>query len=401
MRLRVAAATFACVLAAALSPASGAYAQTSEGDIVVAQFDVFRGPPVFRFLTRPFRREEGTPPPEAAPREGPSEARPQRQRSAAPRQQRRTRQAPARRAAPEPAPEVVEVEKADDARRILVVGDFMAGALAEGLEEAFADNPDIVVVDASNGSSGLVRADFYDWPAELPAIVAEQRPAAILAMIGGNDRQAIDTATGTHVQGTEGWRAAYAARVGAFADALRATEKPVLWAGLVPVRSGAMSRDYSAFNGIFREQLEAKGMRFVETWNGFADAEGRFVASGPDVSGQPTQLRSSDGINFTRAGRRKLAYFVEQELREILGEAGPAVAAAAAAEDGPPLAPDDAARIGPMVPIEALRTGGETLSDGGGGGGGAAGALIVERLGAKGGPPAGRVDDYSWTGASP
>jgi hypothetical protein len=171
----------------------------------------------------------------------------------------------------------------------------------------------------------------------------------------------------------------------------------------VPVRSTGMSRDYSAFNGVYRETLEARDIRFVETWNGFADEEGRFVAVGPDIAGQPTQLRSDDGINFTRAGQRKLAYFVEQEVKDILGGAIPVVAAPV---EGAPVEEEDAAAIGPMVPLEALLASEETLSGGGARtneAAGMAGDMIVERLagGADAPVPPGRVDDYSWSGAAP
>ena len=58
------------------------------------------------------------------------------------------------------------IAKLDTARTVMVVGDFMAGGLAEGLDSAYAQNPDIKIIDRSNGSSGFVRADFHDWPAD-------------------------------------------------------------------------------------------------------------------------------------------------------------------------------------------------------------------------------------------
>ena len=103
---------------------------------------------------------------------------------------------------------------------------------------------------------------------------------------------------------------------------LKPTGKPVVWGGLVSVESSAMSRDYSSFNGIVREQAEAKGLRFVDMWNGFADEDGKYVSVGPDVRGQSVQLRADDGLNFTRAGQRKLAYFVEQQLNDMFGGTG-------------------------------------------------------------------------------
>ncbi len=354
----------------------------SPAEIVVAQ-DNRRVRNFFRRLFRPreIQRESAPILERLQPRE--RTVRPQRRgRSAAPRPQA-----------------IAAVEKAEDAKRVLVVGDFLATALAKGLSAAYRENPNALVIDATSGSSGLVRNDYYDWPAKLPGIVEEQNPDAILVLVGGNDRQGIDTPTGPYALGTDGWRTAYAGRVNALVDAIGATAKPALWVGLVPVQSSTMSRDYSTFNGIVREQIEAKGLPFIETWNGFANAEGKYVSVGPDYRGQSVQLRASDGLNFTRAGQRKLAFFVEQRLDEIFGGIAPQLAAADAAalepgEEGP--------QIGPMVPLDALAAaGGDSLATGAtqepeeGEGLGAADA-IAKRLAGEEAPPAGRIDFYKW-----
>jgi hypothetical protein len=175
----------------------------------------------------------------------------------------------------------------------------------------------------------------------------------------------------------------------------------MLWLGLVPVSSSAMSRDYSAINGIVREQLESKGIRFIETWNGFANEEGKYVAVGPDVSGQSVQLRASDGLNFTRAGQRKLAYYVEQELNDILGGTSPLLAAVDPAAGGVLQPGESPPLVGPMVPLDALRSaGGEALS--GGAPANDKRGAIVEDISARlvgeerTTPPRGRTDFYTW-----
>lgn len=380
------------LLMAAELGVTGALAQGTGGEIVVAQQD---RPNIFRFLFGN-RRREAPPPFFERPRFVVPE------RAAPPRARRERRERRERRARPA-APvvrEVAAVEKAADAKRVLVVGDFMAGALAKGLAETYRENAHVVVVDASNGSSGLVRDDFYDWPGAIPKLAEEQKPDVILAMVGANDRQTLRTESGSLALGSDEWRNAYIARVTAFADALRATAKPVLWVGLPPVSSSTMSRDYSAFNGIVRERLEAKGIRYVETWNGFADEEGKYVAIGPDVGGQSVQLRASDGLNFTRAGQRKLAFFVEQELNGILGGA---VSALAAVDPATGLGTGGTADplVGPMVPIDVLSMGGGTDLSGAASGEeqGIAATLITRRLTGEGegaSPPAGRADNYAW-----
>ena len=258
----------------------------------------------------------------------------------------------------------------------------------------------VVVIDASSGSSGLVRDDYFNWPGKVAEIVTEQKPDAVLVMIGGNDRQTMQTEAGAQEFGSDGWRAVYTARVAALTDALKATGKPVLWGGLVPVASSAMSRDYSSFNGIVREQLEAKGLKFADMWNGFADEDGQYVAFGPDVRGQSVQLRADDGLNFTRAGQRKLAYFVEQDLNDIFGGTTPLLASA---EPGilPGASGANAPLIGPMTPLDALSLmGGDELSGGIGRGDerGRVGTEISARVAKQDAdkPPAARADSYLW-----
>src|SRR5688500_8165999 len=145
------------LLIAAGSIGPEANAEGPDG-IVLAQAEPAQRPNVFRFLTRPFRREARppryvTPDQLAQPRAQRARPRGQEQRAqprpqrAQPRPQRRNRPP-----AEAPAPEVAAVEKAPDAKRVLVIGDFMAASLSKGLTDAYAQNSSIVVTDASNGS---------------------------------------------------------------------------------------------------------------------------------------------------------------------------------------------------------------------------------------------------------
>jgi hypothetical protein len=383
MKLAAALFTFClCPLVAAESFVSDVHAQASQAEIVVAQDNRSVG----GFFRRLFRRSDPAPLPRGPQQFFDLIEPPQ------PRRERLGRSAQT----PE---ELAVVEKAEDAKRVLVIGDFMATALANGLALAYRENPGVLVINATNGSSGLVRKDYYDWTGRLPGIAKDEKPDAILVLLGGNDRQGIDTETGPYALGTDGWRAAYAARVSALAEAVRATGKPAMWVGLIPVQSSTMSRDYSAFNGIVREQIEAKGLLFIDIWNGFGDAEGKYVAVGPDITGQSVQLRASDGLNFTRAGQRKLAYFVEQELADIFGGIAPQLASVGDAAGTPGEA---GPQIGPMIPLDALATaGGEALVINSVEEGGSASEAIARRLAGDEPVPPGRTDFYKWPPPQP
>ena len=71
-------------------------------------------------------------------------------------------------------------------------------------------------------------------------------------------------------------------------------------------------------DALYREAAGKAGITYVDVWDGFVDEVGRFLQKGPDFQGQIRQLRSYDGVYFTKAGARKLAHYVEREITRLL-----------------------------------------------------------------------------------
>jgi uncharacterized protein len=222
-----------------------------------------------------------------------------------------------------PPPEPV-VEKLENARKILVVGDFLANRTADGLSEAFAQAPGVVIIDRANGSSGLVRDDYYNWPEEARRIVEEVQPSIIVVQLGSNDRQQLLVDGEREPVRSVKWLAEYERRTRLLIEALQERKTPLLWIGMPAFKSPSMTTDMVAFNGVFRTQIEKAAGEFVDIWDGFVDEEGKFVFTGSDINGQQVRLRGSDGINMTNAGRRKIAFYAEKSIRRLLGDAASA-----------------------------------------------------------------------------
>ncbi|MGV8939746.1 MAG: GDSL-type esterase/lipase family protein [Allorhizobium sp.] len=219
---------------------------------------------------------------------------------------------------PEPLPAVVE--KLPDARSILVVGDFFAGGLADGLAEAFTDAPGVTVVGRSNGSSGLVRDDYYDWKAQLPLLLDEIKPSVVVVAIGANDRQQMTSTTNREKFRTDEWFAEYRKRVADFAALALQRKLPLLWVGIPAFKSPSMTADAIKLNGIYRSVVETAGGEFIDVWDGFVDQDGRFIVTGSDINGQQVRLRGADGIGLTAAGKRKYAFYAEKPVRRHIGD---------------------------------------------------------------------------------
>jgi uncharacterized protein len=281
---------------------------------------------------------------------------------------------------------------------ILVVGDAMADWLGYGLEQAFADTPEIGILRRHRTLSGLIRADvrsdprgdYPDWPQAAREMIASQKPKFVVMMIGLNDRRSIrETVQATRAkpaapaipdadpasreldepaakpapeaaagpdQATQGsttktyefrsdaWSEAYIKRIDDTIAALKGAGVPIFWVGLPPVRSGRNANDIPFLNELYRSRADKAGIVYVDVWDGFVDEDGRFAQSGPDFEGQTRRLRTGDGVYFTQPGARKLAHFVEREIDRWLTARAVAVAVPAeepkaAAPAGPDIAP--------------------------------------------------------------
>ena len=143
------------------------------------------------------------------------------------------------------------VEKAPDARTVLVVGDFMAAGLAEGLDTAFAENAGIRIVVRANGSSGFVRDDFYNWPEQIKSLIETEKPAAVVVMLGSNDRQQMKVGDVREQPRSENWTKEYERRTDALGKAIARAKVPFLWVGMPAFRVPKMTSDMLAFNDIY------------------------------------------------------------------------------------------------------------------------------------------------------
>lgn len=302
---------------------------------------------------RPKVADEARPPRVRTPERAPEEARP-RPPSVASEEVR-----PARKRLPKPAPVQAEqaapVAKTAPNTQVAIFGDSLASYLWKGLDQAFADNPDVAVVDRSRGDSGIVRKDVVDWPKSAEEYLkANPKTAYGLVMVGVNDRQPLREGDQTYDPLTEKWRELYAGRIDALLKVFVDQKIPLVWVSLPPVRSDSLSRDLASINDIVRERVQKAGQTYVDVWPGFVDDRNRYAPNGPDVDGQEAKLRTADGIHFTNAGSRKVAHFADVELKRLMGTLGtnpaepPAVAATPptggpAAETAPGL--DDTAAI--------------------------------------------------------
>ena len=166
---------------------------------------------------------------------------------------------------------------------VVVMGDSMADWLAYGLEEAFADTPEIGVIRKNKPNSGLIRYESksdLEWSSVARDIIMTERPAVAVMILGLSDRGPIrerpsakpgpapaqpeasakppDQQTAdaenaeaqiiapevsrgrgsSHEYRTEAWAEIYSKRIAETIAAMKSRGVPVIWVGLPIIRGG-------------------------------------------------------------------------------------------------------------------------------------------------------------------
>jgi hypothetical protein len=103
---------------------------------------------------------------------------------------------------------------------VIIAGDSIPEDLGPMITRTL-DGPLFSGHTESHPITGLVRDDYFDWPAAAAKIAAEH-PDTVIMLIGGNDNQPITLPSGTHLPpASVAWDTEYARRAGLVMDALR------------------------------------------------------------------------------------------------------------------------------------------------------------------------------------
>lgn len=241
----------------------------------------------------------------------------------------------------------------DASKRVLVIGDQLAGGMGSGLARMIQndDQADFTVANRFNEASGLARPEIYDWAAAIPKMVQDKNFSAAVILMGLNDRRDMRDANGATLKfNTPEWDALYKSRIDAVIDALMAAQIKVYWMGEPPMGDPGLDADMQNITALIKDRVAAKGATFVDLRAPLANTSGGYADRGPDDTGQDSKLRQSDGVTFMRLGNNRLGQIALGALRNGADAAAPAAPQASAPVDtAPPVVQPPVAIVQPPV----------------------------------------------------
>lgn len=185
----------------------------------------------------------------------------------------------------------------------VLAGDSVMGEIAFGMQRWAAKSHAWTIVDAHKVSSGLSNSGYYDWPATFHSLMEAHHPQVVLMMVGANDGQDIFEAKHRQPFGSEGWRAAYGARVQTILKDAAARCVTVYWTLPPIVRESSLEKRMTIIRQVLRQELDTAGplVHVIDMNQSFVDGQGRYKESVP-YKGKLRALRSDDGVHLTWSG---------------------------------------------------------------------------------------------------
>jgi hypothetical protein len=183
-------------------------------------------------------------------------------------------------------------------------------------------------------STGLVRPDFFNWPAQLQAKIKGFDPGAVAVMFGANDNQAVQTSSGkVHQFGTDGWKKEYRKRVQDVIGLLfQGGVRRVYWIGQPVMPESSYNGQVRLMNEIYSDVAEKTfGVHYIDAYRLFSNGSGQYAQYLPDADGRMEKVREEDGEHLTYVGGLRVAQAVLDEIKKEWfpkkGEGGPPTAA--------------------------------------------------------------------------
>jgi hypothetical protein len=209
----------------------------------------------------------------------------------------------------------------NDTWRALVVGDNLAEGLLNGLIDAMANETRLQLQRRHRPLQTLTR-DGDDDVRAVEDIVTKEKINIVVLMAGMADRGGIRLPNGRRLAVGQGdWHAQYASRIDRMVRMLRRKGVAVYWAGLPIMRRTDWNEDIETINEVIRDRALSNGARYIDAFKESADENGQFSDRGPDITGRVVRLRDPDGYDFTAAGYRKLAFFLERQMKRDMSTA--------------------------------------------------------------------------------
>ncbi len=190
------------------------------------------------------------------------------------------------------------------AQKVLLAGDSLMHSLGPQLCTELGGFSNLTLIPIGKSSTGLARADFYDWPRVLEEHLRSDRPQVVVMWVGTNDPQPIYNMPSAGEVGSETWQAAYQGKIAEIVRLSQSYGAHFVLMGPPVLRSEKTDEKLAMINRLMYRVCRRAGVPFIDTRAALSDTKGRYCPQARMPDGSLVPIRTPDGVHITAEGNR-------------------------------------------------------------------------------------------------
>ena len=202
---------------------------------------------------------------------------------------------------------------AEEPLEVLLAGDSLMGAVADGFGRQTAENDLMTWHKDVRISTGLARPDVMNWHLHLQQLLDARDPDVVVLLLGGNDDQSLVAAPdGVLHYGQPGWEEEYEARAARLQEIAAGADRQVVWLEVPAMRPSKLDQARQRMNAAARRAAAETGVLLVDT-------DAIIAPQGYTARLAGVQVRADDGVHLTHPGGDLVAEVLDRVLSERYG----------------------------------------------------------------------------------
>ena len=208
---------------------------------------------------------------------------------------------------------------AADPLNVLVTGDSLSDYVGGQLGNLAADHGHLLTIaNVPRNGTGLTTPGAFDWKVDADQEIAARHPEVVVVVLGGNDGYNLDYDGQVYPPNSDGWQAAYQARVAVVMRAFTASGARVFWSAPPTARPELLNAIYARQNAAAAAAAATvPGVTYV---NLYGTAPYSDTAT---IDGAQVDARQADGIHWTYDGARGPAEQVDAAISTAMQAPAP------------------------------------------------------------------------------
>lgn len=202
-------------------------------------------------------------------------------------------------------------------QQVFFAGDSLMQGVAPHVRHSLRKKYGINSIDLSKQSTGLAYSGFFDWHKTIKEQLNKHKDIALIVVfLGPNDPWDMPNPKGGKYLRfqSQAWEQLYRQKIRQIIETAKQKKVQMIWLGVPDMRKKKLNKGVRYLNTLYQSEAQKAGILYLPTQfllTGKTAGYSKFLST---EQGKKIAVRTNDGIHFTRAGQKRIAWRILQTI---------------------------------------------------------------------------------------